>query len=139
MSVIQLLVMKPERRPEFADIREAAASEEVPYYPEETNLRTHTGFLPVSIGDRETGFEYYFEPIETGQLPTEVTQNGSYQMISRTGSDMSEMLAALLFFRTAARLSGAAYIYPDDKTVVLPEEVDDYLSAQIAQVWKFLN
>ena len=139
MSVIQLLVMQPERRPQLADIREAASSEDSPYRPDEADLAWHTGFLPVAVGEQKTGFEYYFAPVDEGQLPDEAIRFGSHQMIARTGGNMTEMLASLLFFRTAARLSGAAYTYPDDGIVVIPEEVDSYLSDQIAQLRKFLK
>jgi hypothetical protein len=139
MSVIQLLVMQPERCPQLADVREAALSEDTPYRPDDADLATHTGFLPVAVGEQQTGFEYYFEPIEAGQLPDEATRHGSHQMISRTGSDMAEMLASMLFFRTTAKLAGAAYVYPDDGIIVPPDQVDEYLSAQIKQLRKFLK
>jgi len=139
MSVIQLLVMQPEKHPTHSQISEAARAESIPYQPENANLSSHTGFLPVLIGERKTGFEYYFAPVEDGQLPTEATQFGSWQMVARTGGDMAEMLASLLFFRTAAKLSGAAYVYPDDGTIIAPSGVDGFLSDQINQIGKFLK
>lgn len=138
MSVIQLLVLDANRRPEVADIAERAQSEQTPYVAHDADLAVHTGFLPVTIGQRETGFEYYFEPIEEGQLPPEAIRFGTHQIIARTGSDMVEMFASMLFLRTAANLSGAAYVYPDDGIIVPPEGVDAYLSEQIDQVQKFI-
>jgi hypothetical protein len=139
MSVIQLLVMNSDRRPELADIRQSAMAEDTAYFPSDADLKSHTGFLPVTVGERPTGFEYYFAPIEAGELPEEATLHGSHQMMARTGGDMAEMFASLLFLRTAARLSGAAYVYPDDGIVVSPAEVDGYLSIQIEQLQKFLK
>lgn len=138
MSVIQLLILYSDRRPEIADIVERVRSEQTPYVVHEAELASHAGFLPVSIGQRETGFEYYFAPIEEGQLPPEATRFGTHQIVARTGGDMAEMFASMLFLRTAANLSGAAYVYPDDGIIVPPEEVDAYLSEQIGQVQKFI-
>jgi hypothetical protein len=139
MSVMQLLVMDPARRPEIEDIRLAALAEDTPYFPYQADLSSHTGFLPVTIDELPTGFEYYFEPIGEGQLPTEASRHGSHQMITRTGGDMTEMLASLLFLRTAARLSGGAYMYPDEGIVVPPDEVAGFLSSHIEEVRKFLT
>ncbi len=139
MSVIQLLVMKPERRPDIQSIRDAGVSSETPFVPEEADLATHTGFLPVEIEGRNSGFEYYFEPIEDGALPDDATRFGSHQMISRTGGDLAEMLASLAFFQAAAKLSGAAYVYPDDAIIVPPTEVDAYLADQIKMLRKYLK
>lgn len=138
MSVIQLLILNSERRPEYADIAQRAASEQTPYAAHEVDLASHTGFLPIKVGERETGFEYYFAPIEEGQLPPEVTRFGTHQIVARTGGDMSEMFASMLFLRTAANLSGAAYVYPDDGIVIPPEDVDKYLSEQIDQIQKYI-
>jgi hypothetical protein len=131
--------MDPAKRPEIGAIREAALAEDTPYLPHEADLSSHTGFLPVTVEEHPTGFEYYFSSIGEGELPAEATQHGSHQMMARTGGHMDEMLASLLFLRTAARLSGAAYAYPDEGIIVAPQEVDSFLSSQIDQVKKFLN
>ncbi|MBY0284381.1 MAG: hypothetical protein K2W81_10510 [Sphingomonas sp.] len=139
MAVIQLLVMPEERRPDFADVFSAASASDIPFKPEEVDLVTHTGFLPVEVEGLATGFEYYFDEIESGALPDEAMRFGSHQMISRTGGDMAEMLASLLFFRASAKLSGAAYVYPDDAIIIPPNEVDRYLTDQITMLRKYLK
>jgi hypothetical protein len=139
MSVIQLLVMDAESRPAFEDILDAAAASDVSFIPESFDLATHTGFLPVDVEGRATGFEYYFDAIEEGALPEDATRFGSHQMISRTGSDMAEMLASLLFFRATAKLAEAAYVYPDDAIIIPPAEVEGYLTDQINMLRKYLK
>ena len=138
MSVIQLLVLDEAKRPELETIREEAQAEAKPYLPHGADLASHTGFLPVKIGEQDTGFEYYFDAISAEQLPEEATRFGSHQMIARTGGDFLEMLASLLFFRTVAKLSGAAYVYPDDGIIVPPTEVEAYLTEQIALVGEYI-
>jgi hypothetical protein len=139
MSVIQLLIMDPGQRPDMEQIRHAASAEDTSYFPDNADLNSHTGLLPVTVGERSTGFEYYFAPIDGGQLPQEAKQHGTHQMVARTGGDMAEMFASLLFLRTAARLSGAAYVYPDDGIIVPPEDVEGFLTSQIDQVRKFVK
>lgn len=138
MSIIQLLVMASEQLPQLPAISKEAATDDAPFVPNEVDLATHTGFLPITIGERQAGFEYYFDEIADGQLPPEVTRFGTHQMVARTGSDMAEMLAAMVFLRAAARLSGAAYVCPDDGIVIPPGEVETYLSNQIELVRKFI-
>ena len=138
MSVIQLLVMASDQRPRLSDISREVSSDGTTFVPYEVDLASHTGFLPITIGERQTGFEFYFDEIANEQLPPEVTQFGTHQMVARTGSDMTEMLASMLFLRAAARLSGAAYVYPDDGMIIPPGEVESYLSDQIEQVRKFI-
>lgn len=140
MSVISLLIIEPDRLPTLASLQDAAneAGEAVDFF-ESADLTTHTGFLPMRVAGRETGFEYYFEVIPEGALPPEATRFGSHHIVTRTGSDFEEGRAAVAFLRVAARLTGGAYICPDDGVIVPPDEVQAYLTEQIAEYDKYIK
>jgi hypothetical protein len=137
MAVLQLLVMYPDRRPKMAEVIQAASADD--FSPHETDLESHSGFLPIAIGSRQTGFEYYYQPLEAGSVPDQALKFGSHAMIARTGGDFLEMYASLLFFRVAAKLADAAYAYPDDAIVLPPEEVESYLSDQLQLIKNYLR
>ena len=134
MSVISLLIIKPQRLPSFEAIKTAAeaSGDEIEFH-ETVDLNSHTGFLPVQVRGRDTGFEYYFDPIPQDSLLPEAAQYGTHHIVTRTGSDFEEGRAALLFLKLAAHLSGGAYVYPDDATIVPPEEVQAYLEEQVLE------
>ena len=134
MSVISLLIIEPEYLPSFEAVkREAETSGGVIELHEPVDLNTHTGFLSVRVHGRQTGFEYYFEPIAQGALPPETVEFGTHHIVTRTGSDFEEGRAALLFLQVAAKLSGGAYAYPDDAIIVPPQETQAYLVEQVRE------
>lgn len=134
VSVVSLLVIDPSKLPTFEAMCDEAARGGEPVeltYP--ADLKTHSGFLPFRVHGRDTGFEYYFDIVPQGALPADATSFGTHHLIARTGSSFEEGRAALLFLKVAARLTGGAYIYPDDAVIVPPEQVASYLSDQIGQ------
>ena len=138
--MISLLIVQPERLPTLASLQSEAntAGERLEFF-EPADLTTHTGFLPMRVEGREIGFEYYYEAIPDGALPSEVTRFGSHHIVARTGASFEEGRAALTFLKVAARLTGGAYVYPDDETIVPPDEVQTYLSEQIAEYGKHIK
>ena len=140
MSVISLLVFKPERLPSIESLRaEAARGGEPIEIDSDVDLPSHKGYLPLRAFGRDTGFEFYFEAIPQGQLPDEALRFGSHHIVARTGSDFEEGRAALAFLRIAARLTDGAYVYPDDDIVVPPDEVQSYLAGQIAEYGQYIK
>jgi hypothetical protein len=138
MAIYQFLVMTPDRRPKMEDVvREAALDNS--FVPERVDLATHSGFLPITVGARKTGFEYYFEPIQRGSVPDEALQFGSHAMVARTGGDFAENYASALFFKVAAKLSKAAYVNSEDGIVLRPDQVDSYLSNMIRLLKNYVN
>ena len=72
MSVISFLIIKRGRLPTMEALQSEAARVGDPIdliHP--ADLATHTGFLPVRVQGRDTGFEYYFDPVPEGALPRE--------------------------------------------------------------------
>jgi len=140
MSVISLLIFDPDRLPSIESVRAEAARVGDPITCSiDVDLRTHKGYLPVRAFGRDTGFEFYFDAISQGTLPDEALGFGSHQIVVCTGSDFEEGRAALAFLRVVARLTDAAYVYPDDGIVVLPNEVQSYLDAQIAEYGRYVK
>ena len=140
MSVVSMLIIEPDRLPTTeAMVDEAAKAGDAIDLIHPADLATHTGFLPVRVGGRDTGFEYYFDALSDDALPADAMSFGTYQMITRTGSDFEEGRAALIFLKVAARLTGGAYVYPDGGIIVRPEEVQSFLDEQIQQYGKFIN
>jgi hypothetical protein len=93
----------------------------------------------VSAFGRDTGFEFYFDAIQQEALPDGILRFGSHRIEIRTGSDFEEGRAALVFLRVAARLTDGAYVYPDDGILVPPNEVQSYLSAQVAEYERYIK
>jgi hypothetical protein len=140
MSVVSLLVFDPDRLPSIESLRaEAARGGDPIAIVSDTDLRSYTGYLPVSAFGRDTGFEYYFDAVPRGMLPDDALRFGSHHIVVRTGSDFEEGRAALVFLRLAARLTDGAYVYPDDGVLVPPSEVQSYLGAQIAEYAKYIK
>jgi hypothetical protein len=137
MSIIQALVFAGPTPPSIVDINAKAA--EWAFVATDADLVTHAGFLPVRVGELETGFEYYFRNTSDDDLPEEAQKFGTHQMIARTGSRMDEMLASMMFFRAAAKINNAAYVYVDDGVVVAPTEVDSYLGEQISAIRSYME
>lgn len=134
MSVVSLLVFNPDRLPSIETLRaEAFQSGDQIAFSGDPDLRSYSGYLPLSVFGRETGFEFYFDAIPLGTLSEEVLRFGSHQIVVRTGGDFEEGRAALAFLRVVARLTDGAYVYPDDGIFVPPHEVQSYLDAQIAE------
>ena len=134
MSVTSLLIFDLERLPTFDAVRaEAGRSGEMIDLFDPVDLTSHSGYLPVRVANRETGFEYYLEPLVADDLPPDTAQFGSHSIITSTGSSFEEGRAALLFLKVAARLTGGAYAYPDGCIVIPPDQVAIYLEAQIAE------
>jgi hypothetical protein len=105
----------------------------------DADLRSHAGYFPLRVHGRDTGFEFYFNAIPKGALPKEVLRFGSHHIVAKTGSDLEEGRAALVFLRLAARLTHGAYVYPDDGLIVPPDEVQSYLDEQIAEYEKYIR
>ena len=140
MSVTSLLIFNADKLPSLDEvIAEATRSGEPIEFPEVVDTQSHTGFLPVRAFGRDTGFEYYFDAIPEGALPPEATQFGSHHIITRTGSSFEEGRAALLYLKVAARLTGGAYVYPDDAIIVGPESAQGYLNEQIEEYGKYIK
>jgi len=140
MSVISLLVFDPDRLPSMESFRaEAARGGDQIAVSGNADLRSHTGYLPLRVFGRDTGFEFYFDAVPQGQLPDEVLRFGSHYIVARSGSDFEEGRAALVFLRVVARLTDGAYFYPDDGIFVPPNEVQSYLDAQIAEYRKYIK
>ena len=140
MSVISLLVIEPSLLPDLKALQnEADLGGDAVNFFEQADLATHTGFFPMRVKGRDTGFEYYFEAIPEGALPQEVRKFGSHYIVARTGSSFEEGRAALAFLKIVARLTGGAYVYPDDGIIVAPEEVQGYLGEQIAEYDKHIK
>jgi hypothetical protein len=118
---------------------EAARAADPIDFSHPADLAKHTGFLPVRVQGRDTGFEYYFDAVPDGALLPEALAFGSHHIITRTGSDFEEGRAALTFLKVAARLTGGAYVYPDDGIIVPPEDVQSYLDEQIEQYGKYVK
>ena len=140
MSVINLMVFDAAKLPTLEEVEaEARAGGEDINFPEHVDLKTHTGFLPVRVSGRDTGFEHYFEPIPEGALPPEATAYGNHHVAARTGSDFEECRAAFVYFKVLSRLTGGAYVYPDDAIIIGPESVQTYLDEQIALIDGFIK
>ena len=140
MAVVSLLIIDPTRLPSLEALRAEAERVGDPIeFLADTNLESHTGYLPLRAYGRETGFEFYFDAVPQGSLPDEVLSFGSHHIVARTGSDFEEGRAALTFLRLAARLAGGAYVYPDDGIMVPPSEVQSYLDAQIVEYGKYIK
>jgi hypothetical protein len=93
------------------------------------DLRSHAGFLPLRVHGAETGFEYYFDELDPGDVPVEAEKFGSHAIVARTGGNFEEGRAALLFLKVAARLAGGAYV--EDDHVVPPDDVEAHLGGLI--------
>ena len=140
MSVISLLVLQPSKMPTLSEIAaEAVRGGDDIAFPESVDLKTHTGFLPVKVMGRDTGFEHYFEPIPDGSLPPEATVYGSHHIVSQTASSFEEGRAALVYLKVVARMTGGAYVYPDDAIIIGPHSGQDYLDEQIAGFGKHIK
>lgn len=140
MSVTSLLIFDADKLPSLAEVcSEATRSGDPIEFPEAVDTQSHTGFLPVRVFGRDTGFEYYFDAIPEGALPPEVTQFGSHHIVVQTGSSFEEGRAALMYLKIAAQLTGGAYVYPDDAIVVGPESAQSYLNEQIEEYGKYIK
>lgn len=140
MSVVSLLVFHPDRLPSIESLRvETVRGGDPIAFSNDVDLRSHTGYLPLNAFGRDTGFEFFFEPVPQGELPDEDLHYGSHNVVVRTGSDFEEGRAALAFLRIVARLTDAAYVYPDEGIFVPPKEVQSYLDAQIAEYGKYIK
>jgi len=93
------------------------------------DFQAHEGYLPVTAFDRQTGFECYFEKLQADELPKGAEKCGPYAMSTRTGGDLEEARAAMLFLKVVARLTDGAYV--SDDGVIPPESVSAYLDEQI--------
>lgn len=140
MAVISLLVFDSSKLPSFEVVRAKAKAQggTLELY-EAVDLARHQGYLPVRLSGRTTGFEYYFDAVPEGALPPEATEFGSHHIVTRTFGDMEEGRAAIAFLQVVAPLAGAAYVYPDDGIVVAPEQVEDYLAAQVEEFSRVLG
>jgi hypothetical protein len=129
------LILPPERLPKTNAIgREASQNG---FQPARVDLRRYTGFLPIKIGQKATGFEYYAGPLALAM--SQAKRFGSYQITARFGGDMYELLAASMFLRAAAKLSSAAYFDGESGKLFPPPLVEHVLSEQIAQVKKYVS
>jgi len=128
-----MLIMRLDQLPSLEGLREKARRSREPIdFNYEFSLKEHTGFLPVQVHGRNTGFEYYFEPIPDGTLPSEAEQFGSHQIVVRTGGNIEEGRASLVFLKVLAQMTGGAYVYPDDNIVIPPEESVRHIQELIA-------
>jgi hypothetical protein len=134
MSVVCLLVCNPEQLPSIDKMRDEAVHGRDPVeFSSDADLRSHSGYLPLRVHGQDTGFEFYFNAIPKGALPEEVLRFGSHHIVTRTGGDLEEGRAALIFLRVAARLTHGAFVYPDNGVIVPPDHVQSYLEARIAE------
>lgn len=140
MSVIYTLIVSDDYPPSLSDLnQEALRTNEPIEFFYDTDLKTHRGYLPVRAYGRDTGFEFYFAQIGADSLPNDAGRYGSHEIVARTGSDLSENIAALLFLKIAARLTNGAYVYPADETVVPPNGVEAYLSQAIDTLHAYMG
>jgi hypothetical protein len=130
MSVISMLIIKAAQPPSLNDLRKEARQGGEPLdFVDDVDLSAHDGYLPVRAYGKDTGFEFYFEPISEGEAPDDALRYGDHTIMTRTGGNFEEARAAFLFLKVAARLTKGAYVY--DEIVVAPDEVGAYLAAQI--------
>jgi hypothetical protein len=140
MSVISMLVIKAAQPPSLDELRKEARQGGDPIdFVQDVDLNAHDGYLPVRAYGRDTGFEFYFEPISEGEVPDDALRYGGHTIMTRTGGDFEEARAAFLFLKVAARLTNGACVFPDDETVVAPDQVDAYLAAQIEECNRFIK
>jgi len=140
VSIINLMVFDAAKLPTLVEVEaEARSGGEDISFPEHVDLKTHSGFLPVRAFGRDTGFEHYFEPVEEGALPPEAVAYGDHHVIARTGSDLEECRAAFVYFKVLARLTDAAYVYPDDAIIISPDSVQTHMDEQIAAFAGFIK
>jgi len=140
MSVVSILIIKAAQPPSMDDLRREARQGGEPIdFVQEADLSALDGYIPVRAYGKDTGFEVYFEPVSEGEAPDDALRYGGHGIMTRTGGDFEEARAAFLFLKVAARLTGGAYVFPDDGTVVAPDEVGAYLDAQIEEFGRYIQ
>jgi hypothetical protein len=140
MSVISMLIIKAAQPPSLDELRnEARQSGEPLDFVDDVDLSAHDGYLPVRAFGKDTGFEFYFEPVSEGEAPDDALRYGDHAIMTGTGGDFEEARAAFLFLKVAARLTEGAYVFPDDGTVVAPDRVGAYLAAQIEECGRYIR
>jgi hypothetical protein len=128
--MIEMTLMRRDRPPTAEQIRKSIELFGDPLvFSGSVDFQTHEGYLPVTAFGRQTGFECYFEKLERDELPKGAEQYGPHAMSTRTGGDLEEARAAMLFLKVVARLTGGAYV--SDDGVIPPESVSAYLDEQI--------
>ena len=140
MSVTSMLVIKAAQPPSLEDLRREARQGGEPIdFLHDVDLGAHSGYLPVRAYGKNTGFEVYFEPLSEGEAPDDALRYGEHAIMTETGGDFEEARAAFLFLKIAARLTNGVYVFPDDATVVAPDEVGAYLAAQIESCSSYIK
>lgn len=144
MAVEQLLFYDAAKLPASAEVQAKAQSLGYDFaFNGEYDLRTHTGFLPIKVDGAGTGFEYYFVPVsEVGELPEGVDPTWTHASLSATGGDFRELVAALIFFRSLAELTGGAYWYPGE-ALTAPDrtltDLDGWIADNRKEVQKIIE
>jgi len=140
LSIISLLLLHDAYPPSLSTLnQEARRTGEPIEFSYAADLKSHRGYLPVRAYGRDTGFEFYFEQVEADSLPNDAGRYGSHQIATRTGGDLTENIAALLFLKIAARLTNGAYVAPADETVVPPNGVEAYLSQAVDTLHAYMG
>jgi hypothetical protein len=82
------------------------------------DVRTHTGFLPVTYSDKKTGFEFQLEPAVDilSTYPGIAAQVGDRDKCAsfRWGGDLDELAAAISCAAALTLVADGIYYYPND-------------------------
>lgn len=130
VSMIQMVLMTCDRPPTTEQIRKSIELFGDPLaLSGAVDFQAYEGYLPVTALGGQTSFECYFEKLAEDELPDGAEQYGPYAMSTRTGGDLEEARAAMLFLKVVARITGGAYV--SDDGVTPPDSVSAYLDEQI--------
>jgi hypothetical protein len=131
VAIDTTLVIWPDHFPSESEMRRSIAVAGDPLaFPDEVDLQTFSGYLPLVAYGQRTGFEFYFAPLEDGDVPEAAKAYGSSAVTVSAGASLQELRASFLFLKVVARLAGGALVI-DDSQVVAPEAVAAFLDEQI--------
>jgi hypothetical protein len=140
VSVEQFVLFDLACLPTVSEVQAVARRLGYDLNPEPFDWHSHAGFLPIKLDGIDTGFELYLDSLAgTDDLPEDIEPAWTHSCGSRTGSDLHEALAAMIFMRAFVECTGGGYWYPDDQIYCAHDNAAPYLDDAIAAFKRFMS
>ncbi len=140
MAIEQFVLIDEIHLPLASEINDTSKKLGYDFYIDETeNLSSHSGFLPIRLNGKDTGFETYYIPIKDIQeIPNEFHENKTNVVITRTFSDFKELYSATIYLRIIVEISNDACLYEEGQ-IKNKSECIDYFESQITEIKKYIE
>jgi hypothetical protein len=139
MSIELHIFMSSSRVPSVEELQSAIDLAGFPATLDaEVDIETHTGFWPATYKGKQTGFEFYLDPVTDllEAYPHVAPKVGDRAKCAtfRWGGHLLEMCAALSTAAALAKLTDGIYFYPDDDILYGSEEAMQATVRDLASV-----